>query len=315
MRTLNFNHLHYFWVVARVGSVTRASRDLHLTQPTLSTQIKQFEREIGAPLFIRTRREMVLTPTGRLVMRYADEMFRSGQDMVEALAGKQSGQTLTIGMNKSVSKLVLRAIIDPLRSMDPPVRFVCTERRREQLLDDLRLQRLDLLVSDAPVCLPGDHAVVGCVLGESPVSFYAAPALAAKCRRGFPGALSGAPFALPLRGTSLREQLQAWFQAHEVRPMVTAEVEDRAMLNYLGQVGLGIIPVAGRIGSEIGRQFGVRCLGPAEGVRDCYYAAALERNLKKPPVAAVFASAGERFGLALSGRTAARRKRGGRGRS
>src|SRR5437899_219869 len=85
MRTLNFNHLYYFWVVARVGSITGASRELHLTQPTLSTQIKQLERELGAPLFARTGRQMVLTVTGQLVLRHAEQMFHACEELLDVI--------------------------------------------------------------------------------------------------------------------------------------------------------------------------------------------------------------------------------------
>ncbi len=203
-------------------------------------------------------------------------------------------------MSKLVSKLLVRSIIDPLRSLDPPVHFVCTERRTELLLDELRLQRLDLLVTDTPVALPPEQPLSCCLAEESAIHLYATPALTERYRSGFPGSLSGAPFALPLRGAALREQLQAWFNANQIRPSVVAEVEDRAMLNYLGQAGFGIIPVAVEIADEIARQFGVTYLGPAEGVWDRNYIVALEQSLRRPAVAAVFAAARARFITAAS---------------
>ena len=153
MRTLNFNHLYYFWVVARTGSVTGASRQLHLTQPTLSTQIKQLERELGAPLFARTGRQMVLTVTGQLVMRHAEEMFRVCEDLLDAIKGRPNNEpmNLVIGTSKTVPKLIARAILDPLRHLKPPVRFVCRDRRSDVLLQELETQRLDVMLADAPV--------------------------------------------------------------------------------------------------------------------------------------------------------------------
>src|ERR1044071_6138591 len=102
MRTLNFNHLYYFWVVARTGSVTGASRQLHLTQPTLSTQIKQLERELGAPLFARTGRQMVLPVTGQLVMPHAEKMCRVCEDLPDAIKGRPNKEpmNLVIGTSK-----------------------------------------------------------------------------------------------------------------------------------------------------------------------------------------------------------------------
>jgi LysR family transcriptional activator of nhaA len=100
---------------------------------------------------------------------------------------------------------------------------------------------------------------------------------------------------LPARGTALREKLDRWFEANEVRPEVVAEAEDRALLNYLGQAGYGAIPAAAVIGAEISRQFNVQLIGWARGVRDQYYAVAAEHKLKHPAVAAVFATARDSF--------------------
>jgi LysR family transcriptional activator of nhaA len=294
VRTLNFNHLHYFWVVARLGSVTKASRELRVTQPTLSTQIRQLERELGRTLFTRTGREMMLTPAGRLVLGYADQMFRACEGMVQALAEDESADgtvSLNIGAANSVPKLIVRRMLEPLRALKPAVRFVCTERRTERLMEDLRLHRLDVVLTDAPVPSWPDLPVVTAVAGESDIGFYASAALAAKYRAGFPSSLSGAPFVLPLNGTGLRERLQAWFTSHQVRPVIAAEVEDRAMLNYMGQAGFGVVPAASLLGPDIREQYGLELIGSADGVRDQYSITTLSQHLKHPAVEAIFASA------------------------
>lgn len=301
MRTLNFNHLYYFWVVARLGSITAASRELHLTQPTLSTQIKHLESAMGEPLFTRTGREMVLTSAGQVVMRHAEEMFRIGENLMHALGTREESAqplTLLVGTAEAVPKLVVRAILDAARSSPRPVRLVCCEWRNDELLAELALQRLDLAITDAPVPPSAQRATVNCFMGESAIGLYAAPALARRFRKGFPAELATAPFVLPARGTALREKLDGWFDANSIRPDIVAETEDRALLNYLGQAGYGIIPAAAVIGSEISRQFNVQRIGWARGVRDQYYAVAAEHKLKHPGVAAVFATARERFQVA-----------------
>ena len=75
MDWLNYHHLLYFWVAAREGSITKACRLLHLAQPTVSGQIKALEKSLKASLFDRSGRSIVLTDTGRVVYRYADEIF------------------------------------------------------------------------------------------------------------------------------------------------------------------------------------------------------------------------------------------------
>lgn len=301
MRTLNFNHLYYFWVVARLGSITAASRELHLTQPTLSTQIKHLEAALGEPLFARTGREMVLTSGGQVVMRHADEMFRMGENLLHALGGRDESPqplSLLVGTAEAVPKLVVRSVLDAARSGPRPVRLICCEWRNDELLAELALQRLDLAVTDAPVPPSSQRATVNCLMGESAVGFYAAAAMARKYRRGFPKSLSEQPVVLPARGTALREKLDRWFEANEVRPEVVAEAEDRALLNYLGQAGYGAIPAAAIIGSEISRQFNVQRIGWARGVKDQYFAVAAEHKLKHPAVAAVFSTARDRFQVA-----------------
>ncbi|MBT8124770.1 MAG: LysR family transcriptional regulator, partial [Gammaproteobacteria bacterium] len=75
MRHLNYNHLLYFWTVAREGSITKASELLHITPQTISGQIKLLEETIGEPLFKRQGRGLLLTETGQVVHIYADEIF------------------------------------------------------------------------------------------------------------------------------------------------------------------------------------------------------------------------------------------------
>src|SRR5438045_2488746 len=81
MKWLNYHHLLYFWTVAREGSIVRACAQLHLTQPTISGQLRCLEKTLGRKLFQRAGRNLVLSDTGRLVFRYADEIFSLGREL------------------------------------------------------------------------------------------------------------------------------------------------------------------------------------------------------------------------------------------
>ena len=70
MEWLNYHHLLYFWVVAKEGSITRASHELRLAHPTISGQIHRLEEVLGEKLFARRGRNLVLTDTGRVAFRY-----------------------------------------------------------------------------------------------------------------------------------------------------------------------------------------------------------------------------------------------------
>ena len=75
MEWLNYHHLLYFWTVARIGSVSRASEELRLTQATVSAQVKSLEIAMGEKLFRRSGRKLILTDTGKVVFRYAGAPF------------------------------------------------------------------------------------------------------------------------------------------------------------------------------------------------------------------------------------------------
>jgi DNA-binding transcriptional LysR family regulator len=76
MAHLNLKHLRYFWAVATHGSIGRAGEILHLTPQTISGQLAELERQVGAKLFSKDGRGLAPTETGRMVFSYADEMFR-----------------------------------------------------------------------------------------------------------------------------------------------------------------------------------------------------------------------------------------------
>src|SRR5881409_3727880 len=82
MERLNYHHLRYFWMVAREGT------QLRLAQPTLSGQIRALEGALGEKLFERAGRGLRLTEMGRVVFRYADEIFALGRELGESLKGQ-----------------------------------------------------------------------------------------------------------------------------------------------------------------------------------------------------------------------------------
>src|SRR6202007_1852105 len=91
LNTLNYHHLLYFWAVAKEGSLRKASEVLHVSQPSISAQLKQLEESLGAPLFTRTTRSLVLTETGQTVLETSEEIFSLGRELLTTV-GQQPGQ-------------------------------------------------------------------------------------------------------------------------------------------------------------------------------------------------------------------------------
>ena len=289
MEWLNYHHLLYFWIVAREGGLLAAGKVLRLSHPTLSAQIHALEDRLGEKLLVKEGRKLVLTEMGRTVYRYAEEIFTVGRELMEAVKGRATGQVLRleVGVADSVSKLVVRRLLQPALALAEPVRLVCREDAHENLLLRLASHELDLVITDAPVS-PGSRVrAFNHLLGETRVSLFGTQELARTYRRGFPKSLDNAPLLLPLENLTLRRSLDQWFDHLGIKPRVVAEFEDGALLNVFGRDGIGIFPAPSVIEKEVSRQYGVVPLGLAEGVRERYYAISVERRLKHPAIVAI----------------------------
>jgi LysR family transcriptional regulator, transcriptional activator of nhaA len=295
MDWVNYHHLLYFWVVAREGGLVPAGKVLRLSHPTLSAQIHALERELGEKLFVKVGRKLSLTEQGRVVYRYAEEIFTLGSEMVDTVKGRASGQPLRfdVGIADVVPKIVVRRLLQPALALAEPVRLVCHEGSYEKLLADLAVHALDVVIADAPVPPGSSVRAYHHLLGETSVSFFGTPALVKRYRRGFPGSLNGAPVLLPLDDLTLRRSLNQWFERHEVRPRVVGEFEDSALLKVFGADGIGLFPAPTVVKAEVCRQYGVRLLGRVPEVRERFYAISVERRLKHPATVAISAAARE----------------------
>src|SRR6218665_1583513 len=285
---LNYHHLLYFWTVARAGSIAKASQELRLAQPTISAQLKLLEDSLGHKLLERQGRRLVLTDVGRTVLRYADDIFRLGNELTHAINGLPSGQRLrfAVGVTDVVPKLVAESLLHPAFDAFPHIHITCREGPLPQLLASLALHELDVVLSDTPSSEPVSVRSFNHLLGTCGVSFFAAPRLA-HLARGFPKSLDGAPMLLPSEGSSAPRALPAWFDAQGVRPLVVGGFDDSALLNAFGQRGHGVFAAPSVIEAEVCRQFSVSVLGRTGDIETGFYAISVERRLRHPAVVAI----------------------------
>ena len=128
-------------------------------------------------------------------------------------------------------------------------------------------------------------------MGESEVSVFASPRLAARSKQDFPQSLDGAPCILPGDRTVLRKSLEHWFESHRIRPKVVAECDDSALLTVMGQEGLGFFAAPSIVGNEVVRQFRVREVGRLDGIVERFFAVSMDRRIKHPAVQAIVENA------------------------
>ncbi len=293
LQELNYLHLHYFWAVARERSITAACSRLHVTQPTISMQIRKLETALGQKLFDRVGRGLELTETGRLVYDYAEEIFALGQEMMGTLNGHAGGKhcRLSVGLPNVLPKIITYRLLEPVLRQPERVQLICHEADMNQLIADLAIHRYDVIISDMPIAQSARVKSFNHPLGDCAVTFCATKSLAARYQRSFPESLDGAPMLLPTADTDLRRSLDRWFQSHGITPQIVAEFEDSALMKEFGQGSWGVFPIPAAIVSDVKRQYAVSVIGTIEEVRARYYAITTERKLKHPAVVTIAESA------------------------
>ena len=217
MEWLNYHHLLYFWTVGRIGSVSRASAELRLTQATVSAQLKSLEQSLGEKLFHKSGRHLILTDTGKVVFRYAEEIFSLGQELMGTLKGRPQGRLarVNVGVTDIMPKLVAYRLIEPALKLKDPYRIICREGTNSELLAALAVHDIDVMLSDGPIDPAVNVKAFNHLLGECGVILFGAPQLAVKYRAGFPRSLDGAPFLLPTSNTTARRSIDQWLESRK----------------------------------------------------------------------------------------------------
>ena len=289
MTELNFKHLRYFWTVARVGTIAEAGRVLDLAPHSISAQIATFEAALGVSLFRRVGRRLVLTEAGERILGHAEQIFALGDQIVDVVRDDTLRRSLPfrIGFPDSMPKSVIHRLIEPALHVERPGRLVCREAPLAELLAELAVHRLDLVIADRP--MPPEVSVRGysTLLGESTLTVFAAPVLAARLGYGFPATLDGAPFLLPGEDVAHRGALLQWFDTQRVRPSIVAELDDSALMKAFGQSGTGAFVAPTTIADTVCDQYGVKAVGEITAVSSQVYAITTERRLSHPAMQAI----------------------------
>ncbi|MDO9191830.1 MAG: transcriptional activator NhaR [Undibacterium sp.] len=289
MSSINYKHLHYFWVVAKAGSIARASEQLHLTPQTISGQLSLFESVQGEQLFKKSGRNLELTEAGRLVLSYAEEIFSLGQELEQVLHHRPTERTvqLRVGVSDAVAKAVAYRLLEPALALPQTLRINCREGKLEYLLAELAMHKLDIVITDTP--MPPTVNVRGFThqLGECGISFFATKALLQEYPAPFPACLDGAPLLLPGEDSALRSKLMHWLNAQQLHPRIAGEFDDSALMSAFGQAGAGFFAAPSAIADMVTRQYDVQLLGSTDEIKEQFYAISVQRKLTHPAVLAI----------------------------
>ena len=301
MDFLNYHHLRYFWVVAREGSLRKASEKLRVSQPTISEQIAALEHVMGDKLFHRGGRGLTLTETGHQAFSYADEIFSLGQEFLQSMKQQPTTRPLrvNIGVADALPKIMTHEIVRPIFHLDKPVHAVFSGGKVSDLLTQMAIFRLNVVLADEPATGALPVKAFNHHLGSSGVTFCAEQTMAAKLARQFPRSLHGQPMLLPTSGTALRRAIDKWLQENGVVPRVVAEYDDAALMKAAAADRLGCFPMPTAALDEALSRYRFKVIAEAQGCSAEYYAITAGRKLTHPAVVAITSNArGALFGSA-----------------
>ena len=172
-KTSSLRQLATFRTVARLGSVSLAADELHLTQSAASIQISSLERSVGSPLLMRTGRGVRLTEAGELLNGYAERLlalWHEVSDEMESFRGAFSG-TLNVGAVTTAEYWLPRLLVTFV-SGNPRVKVKLHVGNRDEMVRSLASQKIDIAIMGYP---PDELKVASTAFAKNPMAFMAAP--------------------------------------------------------------------------------------------------------------------------------------------
>jgi len=244
MAALNYNHLRYFWAVAREGNLTRAAEKLLVSQSALSIQIRKLEGQLGQDLFERNGRQLQLTEAGRIAFDHAEAIFAAGSDLLATLKQRPSDQRaiLRVGALATLSRNFQVGFLRPLLARQD-IEVIVRSGTTAYLLQALQAHRLDVILVNVAPARDAATPWVSHAIAEQPVSLIGTPA---RIGQGdtLEKLLTRHPLVLPTLESSVRIGFDALVDRMGWQVRVAAEVDDMAMLRLIARedIGLAVVP-------------------------------------------------------------------------
>lgn len=279
---INYHHLFYFKTIAEEGSVSKAAEKLRVGQPTLSSQLKQFEEILGVQLFERSHKKLTLTEHGRIALDYAKNIFRMGSEMYEVLHDrlKPLKPTLHIGALDSIPKKIILQLSRQALKISP-CQITLSEGKSDALLRELISHKMDIMVTDfVPSGLDG-RGIFAKSITKRNVAFYGAPKFKA-LRKGFPKSISGQAMILPTYDGKLRQDLDHWAKLNGVELNIIVESQDIAVKKLMAVHEFGLIATAiHTVTGQVLRGELVE-IGQIQGVHEELFLLTTQRKIENP---------------------------------
>lgn len=278
---ININHLYQFFLTAKEGSIKKAAKILHLTEPTISKQIKDLEAFLEANLFRRVNNQLELTALGEEVSKRAEKIFQS-VDEIEFFLGKKTsgvGNRLRLGATPLLYPYMIRFFDMNFQAAKiEEVVFHCASSG--ELEEDLQKNKIDLAICDYPLSLD-DYYCQKAI--DSDLIIVGNKDYRSK-EKEFPYFLEGESFVSLNRNCKIQEDIDQMLDVLgvEIKKSVRVDNFETARDCVLRGLGLTVVPthiVAGDIAS--GR---LKKIGSLEGVSLSVWLVSLNSRLQDPSI-------------------------------
>lgn len=242
MIPLNYNQLYYFYKIAELGSIAEASKNVLISSPALSMQLKELEETLDAPLFDRVGKKLILTDTGSIVYEYAKDIFKLGFELKDTINDRSIDKRLRIeiGCQDSIPKRIVDEMLAFLLNQKK-CRVLVREGDREQLIQMQNAFELDLILTNSVPSINNEFIYETKLLLREEIIVTGTPELKKKLKGKGMSSLKGQPFILPTFDASLRQKIDTYFNLHHIDVDCVAEVEDVEMEVDLALRGFGLI--------------------------------------------------------------------------
>lgn len=238
-KTTTFRQLNAIDAIARLGGVSRAAEELHLTQPTVSLQLRLLEEATGTPLVQKSGRGVLLTPAGEVMAGYAGQILKLWRDAVEEVAALRGGLagTLRVGAITTAEYLLPQMLV-AFTEGQPDVKIMLRVGNREEIVRMLAMHEIDLAIIGRPPSEVRTHAVA---FAKHPMAFIAAPDHPLISRRQLTlDDLMAENLLVRERGSGTRNTVERLFREAGLRLPHGSELSSNAAIKRMVSAGLGV---------------------------------------------------------------------------
>ncbi len=241
MIPFNYHHLYYFYMTAKEHSFSKAARALHISQPALSSQLKQFENYWDLKLFNRDPRQVTLTEEGHRIFNYAKAIFDLGQELADTVVNRKHTEDLKIqlGASSAVPKSIVETLVQFIYRCKPAANLILRQDKIDNMIEDLMVHKLDLVINDFSYETPWEQGIQNHLVGTIPMVFCVNKAMAKKFK-DIPKDLNGAPLILPTAPDQTYHAMQNYIHTNKIRPKIIAEIQDLELGRMLVAMGKGV---------------------------------------------------------------------------